>query len=357
MGFRNTIYILGAGASAEKGAPTMNNFMARILKAAADTDLASLKSTSAWKDSWALLAKQYPTIENTNIEDILTFLDILEANPSLYATTKDAVWQAKRFFADLIWFTITHTTPIEHDYQKCLQDDPHYTIASRLRPGDTVISFNYDLFIDRAMYDMCASWDLEYAPNLLVLKDGIEWVHSYGHEELHPPLGRYRLKITRGQQVKLLKLHGSLNWFFCPSCHQLDSERDTPATAMRLWLSHISKGLGCPNCNFPMRLFIVPPARSKSILKHDNIFNLNWDIARERLDSTPNVVFWGYSFSEIDVEAQELFRKSLKQKNKICIIDINPGVTVKYKQITDNICYHPNIYEYLNSTCANAHRI
>lgn len=72
-------------------------------------------------------------------------------------------------------------------------EDNLHRFVSKLRPDDTVITFNYDLLIDRAL------WRSE------------RWHPSSGYGVSFQPTPHWKAG-PRASQVLLLKLHGSLNW-------------------------------------------------------------------------------------------------------------------------------------------------
>ena len=193
MGCR--VMILGAGASSAHGAagetrpPMARNFMvdpyaagrlalheplARYLRAEANVGL---------PDGPADIESVYRAVEAAWRLGIYEPLTILERFGAEYLWV-NPVDQLASFIVDVVWsstrWLTTRTCPV------------HDAVVSRwLRPGDVVISFNYDLIMDASLA-LSGEWNE---------KDG------YGFESdstlLYPTQPAYLL----------LKPHGSLNWF------------------------------------------------------------------------------------------------------------------------------------------------
>src|SRR5207302_9573541 len=72
-------------------------------------------------------------------------------------------------------------------------------LASRLEPGDRILTLNYDTLMDSALIN--AGWDPAKGYGLMGGKNKIAWRRRKPNFE------------ARLEDVKLLKLHGSLNWY------------------------------------------------------------------------------------------------------------------------------------------------
>jgi len=94
----------------------------------------------------------------------------------------------------------------------------HYTLLKSLYENNiepTVISLNYDVIVDNAMFLLSDRYNLP-PPDYCV--DIATW--------------QYRSFYRGGLFGKLLKIHGSLNWLYCDKCERLD-----------LFISEGAKGL------------------------------------------------------------------------------------------------------------------
>lgn len=180
-------------------------------------------------------------------------------------------------------------------HQKCRY---HEALADALNADDTVVSFNYDCLMDVALVDRAQrSWNVlsgyGFAPT-----DGQDaWRAKYRGRG---PMAKH--------SIRLLKLHGSLNW-----------QRD-PAGAVALRADPyevVNRASG----------EIVPPVWNKAI-SNDQILSELWKSARAEFARGPVLVVIGYSVPETDQLSQALIRVSASSRtdsNKLkALIVINP---------------------------------
>jgi NAD-dependent SIR2 family protein deacetylase len=138
----------------------------------------------------------------------------------------------------------------------------------------TFVSTNYDILIDNA-----------------ILKAG----HSidYGFN-----------RKSNINKVKLLKIHGSLNWLYCPVCKKIQV---TPLEkgALRL-LDNLNKAI-CNNCCSLTEAIIIPP----TFFKDYNNFYLSsvWNQVEDQFTSAENIIFCGYSFPDADIYIKYLLKR------------------------------------------------
>jgi hypothetical protein len=130
---------------------------------------------------------------------------------------------------------------------------------------------------------------------------------------------------------KLLKLHGSLNWMYCPSCHRLDlaiskdgkrfvkalnnlfQETQQQSRAELRYQDLESRyrchGAPCANCGHFVRPVMITPTQKKDY-RNPHIARI-WYEAERLLREASRVVFVGYSMPEDDVEVVYLLKRGL----------------------------------------------
>ncbi|HWP33050.1 MAG TPA: hypothetical protein VNL97_04815 [Solirubrobacterales bacterium] len=154
--------------------------------------------------------------------------------------------------------------------------DWHDHLVSALRPGDTVVTFNYDCLIDYSLRDIAKrNWDSETGYGL----DARGYLDAWRD---HSGIGRFPVK-----QIKLLKLHGSMNW-----------GTDAQGRLQLLATPYDSRSED--------DLCIVPPLWQKSF--DEPPFHDVWMAAREQLTSTKALMMIGYSLPLTDVYTQAMLR-------------------------------------------------
>jgi hypothetical protein len=85
----------------------------------------------------------------------------------------------------------------------------HKKLLNRLKNEETLpktgfVSLNYDILIDNAIAGLHPTYHLDY---------GVEFTNYYKEGDWHRP--------DAEKALYLYKLHGSLNWLYCPTCTSL----------------------------------------------------------------------------------------------------------------------------------------
>lgn len=152
----------------------------------------------------------------------------------------------------------------------------------------------------------------------------------------------------RSNRVKLLKIHGSLNWKYCPTCgqvaltpwqHQFNLKLDSFATF------HESQVKSCSFDQTPLQSLLQLPSHVKSTSNY--IFNRLYDQASYMLGSAKTVVFVGYSFPEADVHIRALIRRSFKTTGEIVVINKSRAQDLRhrYESLATTVRYHEWTFE------------
>lgn len=206
---------------------------------------------------------------------------------------------------------------VEHELSSLKRSNNHYyqlidhLITSTQKPP-TIVSLNYDIIADNT---------------LMALSDqhGSMGFPDYGCDiatEIYQKQNKFG---------KLYKLHGSLNWLYCPACQRLDlgtteSGRQTIKMLNVLYIEEETKyqqspgdgdlyrrytchGSPCRDCG----TFVTPVMISPTHLKDYRNPHINrvWYLAEMALRKTSRVIIAGYSMPWDDVDVIYLFKRSL----------------------------------------------
>ena len=192
----------------------------------------------------------------------------------------------------------------------------HKKLAMSMSPGDIIFSYNYDLLMDNALYDVGNFNDLGYLISFYrKLKEG-KWTKT---EE-------------NASEIVLVKLHGSLNWVRCNICgstlmlHQQKTGN---------WNNFISYSrYKCPKCraNSQYERLLVPPLLTKNYADRD--INYLWFEAARLLKNVKKIVVIGYSLPKIDIASETLLRTLGKDLNNIPLTIVDPDPKVKSRFAT-----------------------
>lgn len=221
----------------------------------------------------------------------------------------------------------------------------HWELLQQLYPAaeqPVVISANYDLLIDAAiMFVSEGRFPEGRLPNY---RCGIS-TEFYRNEPEH--FGA------------ILKLHGSLNWLYCRTCHRLE----IGASESRKYLKVLSRLVGpslqkfctpdgakCPTCAANLRPLLIAPTHSKNY-RNPHIIQV-WYESERVLRGANRVIFIGYSLPDDDIEVIYLLKRGLAQLSaaQITVIEYDEfrkglsenAVGRRYRTVFgDGIDWHP----------------
>ena len=233
--------------------------------------------------------------------------------------------------------------------------DTYGLLACILHSGDTVITLNYDLFLDLALSMPKLEWDIDYGteflelvPDLDIMCEGVPLRYSY-----RPTWGIARKIIT------VLKLHGALNWAVCSSCKTMVATVLTPLSRINRYIRELQnepldlrkKYLCCPD--FDLKPLIVPPTWMKEY--NNRYLGDIWNVAIRKLADATIVLFLGYSFSESDYQIRYLFNRALHMRSgtpwdKVVVVNTNiDKVLPTYKRFFGKVePFKGKVSEYLH---------
>jgi hypothetical protein len=331
----DTIYVLGAGAS--MGAkripgdhwtqglkmPSASNFFADIFylpetEHRDETYVNALGLTyenvndflvRAWGMKRNTRGFDIKDWQSVNIEDVFTFLDVGERMFKKGTNYHMAFQKSKDYLEDFISIIIL---------SRCQDQRCEYLekIFRKMSPTDTIISFNWDILADSTL-DFLGN--AQFTNYLKLMSEKTISISEYKKAGL------------------FLKLHGSVNWFFCNNRSCPNYREIRLPTAANQHLPHFP-GVGsfskCERCKEESKFFLVPPVSNKVLIHQNSFLHKLWLIAREKLAYADKIVFIGYSFPSTDFYTEWLFRQInflVGRKPEITIV--NPEVKNKDSQV------------------------
>lgn len=292
-----TVYIFGAGASADDGAPVMSNFLdtaddlrrgGMVHEHEPDFD----RVFEAIDELQGVFAKSF--IDTRNIESVFTALEMAKVIGRIRDPKTDAEFdQLIRSLVLMIARTLERKTVLaQTSHQNRM---PYYqAFVTSLKNGElkdsAVITFNYDCGLDYAF--RVAQVNVDY------------WLPI-------PP------SATRNPfAFDLLKLHGSINWF------QKDGEDIQVVTNQAAanfmtsdgTASYLTAAGGDARTRGASPV-IVPPSQSKGHY-HDRLSTV-WKRAVHHLQEAENIVVVGYSLPVTDEFFRNLFALGTMSKARL----------------------------------------
>ncbi len=296
----DVVFILGAGASLDSGAPLMRGFFDRAKNLLIDrrsklgeTRAAALQAVfDVRRELQALHSKTW--LDLGNIEEVFAFLEmrmLLEPTPE----HEQQVRNLETLIAATLELSVQFHVASRDSHPEA---SAAYIGLRRIIAGlhsrqrsVACITFNYDLALEQALSQ---PWDQKGSTE--------DFDYCLGH------LG--------DEGIPLLKLHGSLNWFRCPDCRQIVavSQRGQFSfeaagqyrAAIKLptnWPSHRTEGGGnCSNNKEHIAIenpVLVPPTWNKHG-RYSQILPV-WQRAVRELQGASDIIVIGYSLPPSDI--------------------------------------------------------
>ncbi len=296
------VFILGAGASCEAGAPTMQTFLDTaedLYRHESITDPIVMADFELMlKGLYELrIVHSHVQFDRQNFESVFAAFEMAKLIGKLGSIGLKEINRLPTAMKNVISTTLEKSISFSRGSQGLLTPKPYNVFAKLIEeitknsgslPNQvSLITFNYDI---------CLDWMLS--------SHGLQ--HEYCLE-----------KEYNDKQIKLLKLHGSLNWTYCSECEKvipwnmndffnsqknsLMIERDT------VFLDVSSRLHSFSHCNTVVASepIIVPPTWNKA--QYQNQLSKVWSTAASELSDADYIVVIGYSLPKADHFFRDLF--------------------------------------------------
>ncbi|MFZ5640624.1 MAG: SIR2 family protein [Bacillota bacterium] len=310
------VFVLGSGFSAPGGAPLTRNVLPRIFDG--DNKDPQIQELQAWLAN-TLFPKKPDWLTSVSFEEILSRLDLIK----YYRPYPDIDYKELEYYEELLLAGFTGLLPAEKNnanlqlYQRFLDF---------LESGDTIVSFNYDLVLETALKQQNIDPDymmpVECTPAYCDLND-------------------------KNPKLPVLKLHGSINLYFCPDCkrtyffshsftqHPLPGEQRPVCTSCR-------DGSGVrPR----LKHLVIAPTLFKSYSLP--FIRRLWFLALDQLAKAGEIFFIGYSLPEEDILAYQLFDFAWQMaapKPKLTVVDGPRARLAGFRQIYGKALNNTGLY-------------
>lgn len=298
---------LGAGASAAENLPIQHELFTDYFKYSLPKDPNSkmnIMLRNFFMDMFRIDVMnddidktQFPTFE-----EVLGILDMAEQRresfrnygTETYNNKNGSINVLRQYLILLTANAINNASVNSQKYHELLIRN---LIKAHLLLDTTFISVNYDIHIDNIISKLYDTYKIP-----VMLDYGIDFTNFYYKES--------KWKKPSGNVIKLYKIHGSLNWLYCPICSSITL---TPyeGGVMRI-LNNIdeAKCLNCKSLTIPI---IVPPTYFKNM---SNVYLSNvWNKTEKALRESDLLIFCGYSFPDADIHIKYLLKKIQTSRN------------------------------------------
>lgn len=287
----HVVYVLGAGASYDAGGPLIRDFFSRSRANDAKIYPRRFDNSSRYLTIEALYHSWAGNEYQPNMEKFFQQVSLNKITGEKFVDPRTQVkLDPETVERYLTWYIASY---IRHSV--AAQRMPRYYsdfAQSMEKRGKrySVITFNYDMVLENAIIRELGSVDYGFGP-IRGLKD-----------------------FTDPDAVKVIKLHGSLNWLRCPLCGNLEISKQPVA--------HVFRREVCGSrCNGLKEPVIVPPVQNKE--EYLGPRNEVWSNARRTLSKADRLIVIGYSLPDFDVAARQLLANSLVDGPSLEIVNRN----------------------------------
>lgn len=333
------VLILGAGA-------TVSDVATRPLKVRPPLDkrffsIAKHTNSSLADDVARYMGSVYAVDIMRNDEDSLEkvmgriYTDMF--NPALEKRATDAFRSLLSLFTRRLAST---TNDIEPTNRRWLYRILAHYLSNGSTPSDiTIITFNQDIQVEKTLCLMSgvARWK-RYSDALF----NFPGLYCLGERETtHPtekPHGElFDVAPPIEDCVRVLKLHGSLNWYSThkspqpPPTAMFKPSRKLRVTRRRIILPQMTYTRQRRTYALPV---VVPPVTHKSAVLHDDVRQI-WRLAEEALNEADELLIFGYSCPPLDFESANQLQRSQRKKktSRISVIDPDGAIAARYIEL------------------------
>lgn len=318
----NRVFVLGSGFSTYAGAPVSRGVLPAIFaperQSESTVDLKNFLTEFLFKgrSDW---------VNTSGLEEVLSRLDLIRH----YQPYPNIDYNQVSHFEELLLEEfIKLLTP-----QNVNSTHSVYLSFGRLiHPRDTIISFNYDLITEALLNSSALTYCYHHSPD--------------------ENTGNWPADAASGNRVALLKLHGSVNLYYCPECgmiSEIDREvtEETPCVNKNSVTDNFRT---CTRCSSGskhvfLRHFIVAPTLFKSYTLPT--LRQLWFKAMKSLEEADKIIFIGYSLPEADILSYQLFdfgRKLSDRLQEVYLINGARHVPARFAQLYGDNLHNTKLY-------------
>ena len=322
------VFLLGAGASKPRpsGIPTVTELLPEMLRLARRLDRDQITALADFCDQQGI----------NNIEDLLTAVQIstfCSRNPGIFRLVEfqlfgdDGFGRSGRRRAQGPGRSDVSSVAYVQDTLQVLfgllsnlmlpasPNKGHEAIVEYLRknPSTPIVTTNYDCCIDRALVESEVPFTYE-----------IDFANRHVMDIL---------ASSSENKASLIKLHGSLNWFYCETCQEVRLV-DIEET-----VKNYNEDRGeypiisvCNKCGGQRRGLLVPP----HAMKFDVAPSLQPLIAAaaSAFENKSLIVVVGFSFADADLYISRMVIKAMQEASdtRLLVVDPDPNVVEKVRR-------------------------
>lgn len=326
-----TLIFLGAGASAQDGAPTQSRLISTFID--------QYQNFSENKKR----RRQYKRISSFFEHFFQINLETVEINSCSFPTFEEilgivdlAIDRRDTFRGDM--------SHIPGSSLLQLRQDLVYLIGRTLKQSLETHALSHQKLIDKFAENGVLAETLFFTTNYDILIDNAlvrhlkkhyssDWMEmmNYG-VAIRDFESNNLVKPNLKEAIPIIKLHGSLNWLYCSSCDSLFVSFLKKQGVSSIVSPELCQDNCCKTRMFPI---IIPPSYFK--VMSNSYLQRVWNSAEKLLKNVQRIIFCGYSFPDADIHVKYLLKRAeINYPNFSPIIHIfnkNPEKSVKTAQM------------------------
>ncbi len=319
-----TVYFLGSGFSKEAGGLVQSEIIDTILDENFTRDDERLIRA---RDSFIGFLKEELHIYKDHyckvqLEDVFTPIDrCIWDGLSIGRYSSRALVELREEFNALMGAAVNYSFKKNEACSDYVDEFAEYIngiARRRMEDGEdrvSVITTNWDVLFDHALKRAIENT----RPEKLSVVDYCCYVSSWdaNDDTIKPGL----LAVGYGgYNIKLLKLHGSMNWFQCPLCQRMYVRFGEEIAIMKAaYCRHCRKNYGMQDISsIKLQSNLLLPTYLKNL---SNIqIKLVWQNAAIELSEAKRIVFIGYSLPSADFEIRQLLARMIRPDAEIQVV-------------------------------------
>lgn len=299
-----TAIFLGAGASKADGAPLQNELFREYFKQSQPNISKMKRELQTFFNQMFGIDFDIDDLDEIvfpTFEEAIGILDLaVIRNETFKKYNRDNIADLRKYLVFSMSEVINDKLKNPNGVHKKLIDNLK---SSKLLQDTVFISTNYDILIDNALN-----------PNI-----------DYGIDFMNAP-------EKTDDLVQLFKVHGSLNWLYCPTCNKV-TLTGREKGVIRL-MTDVNRNNCCSRCGSLFMPIITPPTYFKNM---NNVFLSNiWNKVENAFQDIDHLIFCGYSFPDADIHIKYLLKRVQTNRNKALAITVCNNHKNKKKELRDN---------------------
>lgn len=348
---KKIVFLIGAGSTHAESLKTNN--IAPLNKGFFKAGKEIKENNSNLDKVEKYLNKYYKISLIDPLNDFLENIMVMLYSDSLQEETKNEAVVAFQALINILIRTLAKTTndiPVNNDTY--LYKIIKKSIDMGVPIGNiTIVTYNYDILIERILEflykDIGDTFNFPSCYTIQVDSSCITRPSGSNGDLCFP-------ENFKASGISLLKMHGSLNWYSLHKSKKLslnaifNPKRKLKITSRRKIITDMTFSGTKKMCTYPI---IIPPVINKAGVLHNELKPI-WRAAEEKLSEANEVVFFGYSFPDSDIETANLIKRTFHSNDNlksISVIDPNGEVLVRLLNLVkpDSIKYYVNAEAYL----------